>query len=149
MLCFTISLIGEVIAIERIAPKIVNCQAAKTSDIKFDIANGPINDSKFIAFTQIKLNENELVYSEIAKKLEAAVKKVGGTKITIISEWVETETISDKYDIMIRDIHGQILKYSEIKNKEKSIDVSDLSNGIYIISIYSKNNIITKKFIKL
>ena len=62
---------------------------------------------------------------------------------------IKTETISDKYDIMIRDIHGQILKYSEIKNKEKSIDVSDLSNGIYIISIYSKNNIITKKFIKL
>ncbi len=107
MLCFTISLIGEVIAIERIAPKIVNCQAAKTSDIKFDIANGPINDSKFIAFTQIKLNENELVYSEIAKKLEAAVKKVGGTKITIISEWVETETISDSWSISRTPIsHG-------------------------------------------
>jgi hypothetical protein len=53
------------------------------------------------------------------------------------------------YECRIFDIYGKLLKINSILSASTLIDVSDLTDGIYIASIISKKGIILKKFVKL
>lgn len=46
----------------------------------------------------------------------------------------------------IYNVSGQLIKKSD--NSNKVIDISELSNGIYLLKVYSDNNIFSSKFIK-
>ena len=57
---------------------------------------------------------------------------------------INTQIIINK--VVISDISGRIIK--SFSSNTKKINVSDLKNGIYILQLYSKDNISTQKFIK-
>jgi len=46
------------------------------------------------------------------------------------------------------DILGNIVYTSKVVNNQLYVDLSDLSNGIYILNIIVDNQIINKKIIK-
>ena len=50
--------------------------------------------------------------------------------------------------IEIVDIRGNIIKSQKFNNHQKTIDLHDLSWGIYLLRIYTNNNIIIKKIVK-
>ena len=55
---------------------------------------------------------------------------------------------SQKSEIEITNIEGQIIKRLKIKDNKTDIDISAFSSGVYIIQAKTNNGIITKKFIK-
>ena len=59
-----------------------------------------------------------------------------------------TITNSGKSKIDIINVNGQIIKSFYNNEKEMTIDLRDLSNGIYIVKVMTDKDIITKKFIK-
>ncbi len=63
--------------------------------------------------------------------------------------FIKTETFSFGYDILLRDLYGKIVKHSKIKKKETRIDISNLTPGIYFITVSNKKNTFTQKIIKL
>jgi len=54
----------------------------------------------------------------------------------------------DNSIIKIITIQGQLLKTIEANNRNTTIDVSDLSGGVYFITVTTDNGTTTKKFIK-
>lgn len=62
---------------------------------------------------------------------------------------IEFEAVSNQYDLKIIDITGRVVKSSEKINSIKTtLNISDLENGIYLISVFDGKNSITKKIIK-
>lgn len=57
-------------------------------------------------------------------------------------------TLVDKAKVEILSIEGQIIKTINATEKQTTIDVADLSNGIYIIRAKTDKGIVVKKFIK-
>ena len=55
-------------------------------------------------------------------------------------------TKNENYNYKIFDVNGRLIKEGIIENK--TINTSEISNGIYIISIFSDNFSVDKKFIK-
>ena len=67
-------------------------------------------------------------------------------KITITNSG---KSKSDSYRIEILNIRGQIIKTIFNNDIEVTINLSDLSSGIYVIKVTTSKEIKTKKFIKL
>ena len=61
---------------------------------------------------------------------------------------IPQKATSDSYRIEITSIEGQIIKTLSNNNTETTIDVSDLSPGVYIIKAQSNKGVIIRKFIK-
>jgi len=61
---------------------------------------------------------------------------------------IET-TITDQYKIQIINLSGQMIFSSEIEKTTHKLDLSSFQKGVYIISVRSKDLIITRKIIKL
>jgi len=61
---------------------------------------------------------------------------------------LKTERPNIHYDVIIRTLYGKTIKYTKIIKQETSIDISNLTPGIYFISISDNKSSITKKFIK-
>ena len=55
---------------------------------------------------------------------------------------------SEKATIEILNIEGQIIKTINTADKQTTIDVADLSSGIYIIKAKTDRGVAVKKFIK-
>lgn len=51
------------------------------------------------------------------------------------------------YSLQFTDILGHVIERRELKDKEETIDVSNLSNGVYLVSIKTPEGAITKKVI--
>jgi len=56
--------------------------------------------------------------------------------------------ISNNSQITITDVTGKIVKRIETQNYTETIDIQGLTNGLYIINIFSNNTTIVKKIIK-
>ncbi len=91
--------------------------ANSTISVEFKLATG-IND----------INENELSVYPIP-----AVDKISVKMNTVINL------------ISIVNINGQVLLQSKINNNEGTINISELSNGIYFLRVVTSNGVITKK----
>ena len=63
--------------------------------------------------------------------------------------YVDLKGIEGDVSIKIYDLHGRLLKESFFRNLNAEIDVSDLANGIYIISIDEEKMPINKRFVKM
>jgi hypothetical protein len=50
--------------------------------------------------------------------------------------------------ISIYSTTGALVKLVEIEDNEREINISELSSGLYIISIETKKEVLTKQFIK-
>jgi len=59
-----------------------------------------------------------------------------------------TIEVPQKAVIEILNIEGQIIKTINDSEKKTTIDLKNLSNGIYMINIKTDNEFVTKKFIK-
>jgi len=59
-----------------------------------------------------------------------------------------TINVSTKSDIEIINLRGQVVKSMKIIDNTESIDISNLSKGIYFVKILTDKEIMTKKFIK-
>ena len=55
---------------------------------------------------------------------------------------------ADNVSISIIDLTGKLLKTISCRNSKTTIDISELSGGIYFIKIEGKNILLTKKFVK-
>lgn len=66
------------------------------------------------------------------------------------TNWVSIKNdLSEKMKVSIISLNGQVVKVSEFTDlKNPSIEISDLSKGLYLIKIESKNNSVTEKLIK-
>lgn len=58
---------------------------------------------------------------------------------------IEVPNISENIEIKIYSLSGKIKKHEFIYNNKCSLDVSDLTNGLYFISIYKNNKRIISK----
>ncbi len=56
--------------------------------------------------------------------------------------------IPEKSTIEILNINGQIIKTIESDNKQTTIDLNNLSSGVYIVKVKTDKEIVTKKIIK-
>jgi trimeric autotransporter adhesin len=59
-----------------------------------------------------------------------------------------TIIITDKATIEILNINGQIIKSINSISKSITVDLTDLSSGVYIVRVKTDKEIVTKKFIK-
>jgi len=64
------------------------------------------------------------------------------TKLNVIS-------YTDEAEILISDIRGKVIKQIKTTAAHEVIDISDLENGIYILSIITKNETYSERIIKL
>lgn len=97
---------------------------------------GRVNAFNALSFVQSLSNENFMTNEDI-------IIYPNPVKETLNFKYLDNP---DKFNVSIYDITGRLVKeYHKVNN---SIDVSQLKNGVYIVSIsYDKNKII-KKFIK-
>ena len=63
--------------------------------------------------------------------------------------FVDLKGIEGDVSIRIYDLQGRLMKESSFRNLNAEIDVSDLANGIYIISIDEEKMPINKRFVKM
>jgi hypothetical protein len=56
--------------------------------------------------------------------------------------------VPDTYSFILLDTKGMIIKQNKINSTETEIDISNLSNGIYIIRVIGNDKTFTKKIIK-
>ncbi|MCW3084361.1 MAG: glycosyl hydrolase [Bacteroidetes bacterium] len=63
------------------------------------------------------------------------------------STFIHIESASAYSQIQITDVIGSIVKQKNASIENAEMDVSDLSNGIYFVSVKTKNGIFTKKII--
>lgn len=59
-----------------------------------------------------------------------------------------SKDMPDTYSFVLLDTKGMIIKQNEINSTETEIDISNLSNGVYIIRIIGNDKTFTKKIIK-
>ena len=57
-------------------------------------------------------------------------------------------SFDNSYTVIVYDLAGQI-KDVEVNKSSKTINVSDLNSGMYLIQISNDNNQTTKRFIKI
>ena len=50
-------------------------------------------------------------------------------------------------EITLTDIYGKMI-YRSIMENEVNLDISQYENGVYIVNIKGKNNVITRKIVK-
>jgi len=60
-----------------------------------------------------------------------------------------TVSAKNMKQIKVYDIIGQEVKNINVKKDEVTVNVEDLTNGVYFISVETRNGLISKKFIKL
>lgn len=85
-------------------------------------------------FATVNINEND-----IAKNIRI-FPNPANNEVSIASHF----NVIDK--IIIRDLSGrEVKRYSNINNKISKINISEFSEGMYLIDIYSSNKICTKK----
>ena len=88
-----------------------------------------------------KRSLSELGIEDISNILEIPIfPNPSSDKITIITP--------DKTTLEISNINGQIIKTIIHDRGETSVDIRDLSSGVYIIKAKTDKGIVTKKFIK-
>ncbi len=92
----------------------------------------PAEDRWNIFSLEDKIFENLIVYPNPASEII----------------WVQNSTIINSGTIIIYDIVGKEVLHKEMNDYSKSsIDVSNLSRGLYLITIFSENKKITKKIV--
>jgi hypothetical protein len=97
---------------------------------------GRVNAFNALSYVQ-SLSNDDFVYIEGIKIYPNPVKETINFK---------SATNNHSFNVSIYDVTGRLVK--DYKNVNDFIDVSQLKNGVYILSInYDKNKII-KKFIK-
>lgn len=66
-----------------------------------------------------------------------------------VVEWitVEIEHVIGRYDLLIQDGQGKVLKKITTSNIQTKVDVSKFENGVYFVSIKSKTGSESKRFV--
>ncbi len=69
------------------------------------------------------------------------------------SEYIHVKSLNPKlgrrYEILVKNTVGQVVYNGELQNKNTKISCAHWPSGLYTVSIYDKENLITKKIIKL
>jgi hypothetical protein len=69
--------------------------------------------------------------------------------VYVQNDYIIIENSNDEnYSVKLFDITGKLLYSKEYINNYDKINISMLPKGIYMLNIYSKNNLTTKKIIK-
>jgi hypothetical protein len=91
--------------------------------------------------------ENLLGINDFDNTLSESIKLYPNPTNDIINLTASNGLNLTKLEVV--DINGQVIKSVPIENStNKEINVSNLSNGLYLINIYSLNGMVTKKIIK-
>jgi hypothetical protein len=61
---------------------------------------------------------------------------------------IQLQEVAEKSEVSILDLTGRLIKTSAITSNNSSIDVQELSKGIYIVRIATTNQVGVKRFIK-
>lgn len=64
------------------------------------------------------------------------------------NNFIDIETTLTDYSLSIFDIMGKLIFTENVSKNKIRIDISNFSNGIYFLQLYSGDKIISKKFIK-
>ena len=97
-------------------------------------------DKGLISFAGKALSTSENQFSEVKYKLFPNPAK---DYINIKTQLVDEASIIEIYNIV-----GKSVKKLKTSSNYNSIDISDLANGLYILSIKSSNGITVQKFVK-
>ncbi|NVO02533.1 MAG: T9SS type A sorting domain-containing protein [Bacteroidetes bacterium] len=94
----------------------------------------------------------------IIKSIDIKCTTVGNNQIMLVEQLVEifpnptsnilTIETPEKSFIEILSLQGQVIKSIHTIDKTKTIDVSNFSNGLYLIKATSEKGIVVKKFMK-
>ncbi|OEK08002.1 hypothetical protein A8C32_16215 [Flavivirga aquatica] len=91
--------------------------------------------------------ENLLGINDIDNNLSKSIKLYPNPARNVINLSAKNNLNLTKLEIV--DIHGRLIKSIPIKNiSEKEINISEFNKGIYLMNIYSKNGMTSKKIIK-
>ena len=112
------------------------------------IDNKPEKGYLYYRLKQVDYNGN-YSYSKIATvKISDNINNFKPSNIVISNNFIRINTNSDEdYKVEIYNINGQVIYINNI-NESKEIDISNYSKGIYLLKIYSKVNVYTKKIKK-
>jgi len=66
-----------------------------------------------------------------------------------VQDYLNIEGLDESINIEIYDISGKIIKNKDLELDHHKIDVSDLNKGVYVLRIYSTNNVCDFKLVKL
>lgn len=97
-----------------------------------------IDDIKITANAATGINENATVNDLIIYE----------NPINSLFHFNLNTTLKEDFNVSIIDISGKMAKEQLCVNGHNTIDVTDLSKGLYFMRIYSNNFLITKKIVK-
>ena len=61
---------------------------------------------------------------------------------------IQLQEVAEKSEVSILDLTGRLIKTTAITSNNSSIDVQELSKGIYIVRVATTNQVGVKRFIK-
>ena len=117
--------------------------------IKFFIKIPIIGSSNLkVTFDMIVNTENKSVTVDLA----TGINEINENSLSMFPNPVTNEltinNISKNSTISIYDLNGRLIINKISKSEIEKIDVSNLTNGIYLIKVSDKKAIITSKFVK-
>lgn len=96
---------------------------------------------------QVWLNKNIVSSSdEMAKNIDF---QLFPNPVDDILNLVYQNEMDGNTSIVLLNMQGQVLLKKEIAQKQNSIDISSFPKGVYLVQLKYKNNINTKKFVKM
>ena len=111
--------------------------ASNVDSLSGDNTEAPVGDTDYWLF---KVDKNTLSVSSIENSFNLNIYPVPTTNYLNIA----SKTTIKSVDII--DITGKLVL--KIKSPNKTLNVSQLKNGIYLLKLYSKNGFSTKRIIK-
>ncbi len=123
----------------------VRCIAAISNNDVEDTFDKGIKESSISEKVEVRACDGEIpVYSKIAKNnvSQQDFRVFPNPANTEINVRLDKNYAGQNYDFSLYTITGQLLLKTKIEENGKAIDVRDLLNGIYFISIADQNTIV-------
>ncbi|MDD2622079.1 MAG: T9SS type A sorting domain-containing protein [Bacteroidales bacterium] len=109
----------------------------------------PCSGNLVFCGTHYSSGEKALTSTSIGKYDESNMEK----QLTIFPNPVNNELTIDNGQCLIKEVYvydvvGKTIKVFTVNNTNSTLDIGDISKGIYLIKIKTENEIITKKIVK-
>ncbi len=112
------------------------------------IDNKPVKGYLYYRLKQVDYNGNYTYSKIVTVRFSNNTTDTNQNIIIISNNFIKINENSDEnYNVEIYDLNGQLV-YSKSINESLEINISQYTKGIYLLKIYSKNSVYSKKIIK-
>ncbi len=113
-----------------------------------------VNENTYLILIVTNSENNQAIYTSVNLSIEDLENAENGFKIypnpAQDKLYIDSKNLNEIYRITISSFNGQKIGQEEISPDQKFIDISSLTKGIYLITIFdmANNPILTQKIIK-